>query len=148
MAIENPKSVAIKSGPLFFAGWIVAVIVVLIALGGLVLARDVWIRHQTSTLEAQEQEGPIVIVVPLARSAEKRTLSLPGEVHGYFESPIYAKIAGYVKTMLVDKGDRYQGQLLAVLESPELDHQVNDAKATYEINAITDRPTRTSFAAR
>ncbi len=140
MATENPKSVAIKSGPLFFAGWIVAVIVVLIALGGLVLARDVWIRHQTSTLEAQEQEGPIVIVVPLARSAEKRTLSLPGEVHGYFESPIYAKIAGYVKTMLVDKGDRVtKGQLLAVLESPELDHQVNDAKATYEINAITDR---------
>src|SRR5579862_10652 len=137
---ENPKSRAIKSGPLFFAGWIVAVVVVLIALGGLVLARDVWIRHQTSALEEQQQLGPVVIVVPLAHADKKRTLSLPGEVHGYFESPIYAKIAGYVKTMLVDKGALVKkGQLLAVLESPELDHQVINAKATYQINAITDR---------
>ncbi|MGA7871622.1 MAG: biotin/lipoyl-binding protein, partial [Candidatus Binatus sp.] len=140
MAGENPKSAAIKSGPLFIVGWIGAVVVVLIALGGLVLARDVWIRRQTSVLEEQEQEGPTVIVVPLSHSAEKRMLSLPGDVHGYFESPIYAKIPGYVKTMLVDKGAVVKkGQLLAVLESPELDHQVNDAKATYEINAITDR---------
>lgn len=140
MADENPKSQAIKSGPLFITGWIVAVVVVLIALGGLVLARDVWISHQTSALEQQEQQGPVVIVVPLSHSAEKRTLSLPGDVHGYFESPIYAKIPGYVKTMLVDKGALVKkGQLLAVIESPELDHQVNDAKATYEINAITDR---------
>jgi membrane fusion protein, multidrug efflux system len=141
---ENPKSSAIKAGPLFIAGWIAAVIVVLIALGGLVLARDVWIRHQTTALEQQEQEGPVVIVVPLAHAEKQRTLSLPGEVHGYFESPIYAKIAGYVKTMLVDKGAVVKkGQLLAVLESPELDHQVNDAKATYEINAITDRRNQT-----
>lgn len=140
MADENPKSAAIKSGPLFIAGWIVAMVVVLVALGGLVLARDIWISHQTSALEQQEQQGPIVIVVPLAHSDKKRTLSLPGEVHGYFESPIYAKIAGYVKTMLVDKGALVKkGQLLAVLESPELDHQVIDARATYEINAITDR---------
>lgn len=140
MADENPKSVAIKSGPLFITGWLVAVILVLIALGGLVLARDIWVSRQTSALEQQEQQGPIVIVVPLTHSDTKRTLSLPGEVHGYFESPIYAKIAGYVTKMLVDKGALVKkGQLLAVLESPELDHQVIDAKATYEINAITDR---------
>jgi len=140
MANENPISTATKSGPLFIAGWIVAVVVVLIALGGLVLARDVWISHQTSALEQQQQQGPVVIVVPLAHSDKQRTLSLPGDVHGYFESPIYAKIPGYVKTMLVDKGALVKkGQLLAVIESPELDHQVNDAKATYEINAITDR---------
>jgi membrane fusion protein, multidrug efflux system len=136
---ENPKSAAIKSGPLFLTGWIAAVVVVLIALGGLVLARDVWITRQTSALEEQEKQGPVVIVVPLERAEDKRTLSLPGDVHGYFESPIYGKIAGYVKTMLVDKGARVKkGQLLAVIESPELDHQVNDAKATYEIDAITD----------
>jgi RND family efflux transporter MFP subunit len=140
MADENPKSAAIKAGPLFVAGWLVAVVVVLIALGGLVLARDLWIRTQTSALEQQEQQGPIVIVVPLEHAVKQRVLSLPGDVHGYFESPIYAKIPGYVKTMLVDKGALVkQGQLLAVIESPELDHQVNDAKATYEINAITDR---------
>ena len=55
MADENPKSAAIKSGPLFIAGWIVAMVVVLVALGGLVLARDIWISRQTSALEQQEQ---------------------------------------------------------------------------------------------
>ena len=66
---------AIKSGPLFIAGWLVAVVLVLIALGGLVLARDIWVSHQTSALEQQEQQGPIVIVVPLIHSDTKRTLS-------------------------------------------------------------------------
>jgi len=137
---ENPKSTAIKSGPLFLAGWIVAVAVVLIALGGLVLAREIWMRRQTSALEAEEDRGPVVIVTPLSHSAQQRMISLPGSVHGYFESPIYPKVSGYVKTMLVDKGARVkQGQLLAIIEAPELDHQVNDAKATYEIRAITDR---------
>ncbi len=101
---ENPKSTAIKSGPLFLTGWIVAVVIVLITLGGLVLARDVWVTRQTSALEKEEQQGPIVIVVPLGHTAKERALSLPGHVHGYFESPIYAKVSGYVKTMLVDKG--------------------------------------------
>jgi membrane fusion protein (multidrug efflux system) len=140
MASENPKSTAIKSGPLFLTGWIVAVVIVLIALGGLVLARDVWMTRQTSALEKEEQQGPLVIVVPLEHIAKDRSISLPGHVHGYFESPIYAKVSGYVKTLLVDKGARVKtGDLLAVIDAPELDHQVNDARATYEINAITDR---------
>ncbi len=41
--------------------------------------------------------------------------------------------------MKVDKGDRVKaGQVLAILESPELDHQVANARATYEVKKITD----------
>ena len=49
------------------------------------------------------------------------------------------KVAGYLKTIKVDKGDRVKaGQVLAVLDSPELDHQVENARATYELQKITD----------
>jgi RND family efflux transporter MFP subunit len=65
---------------------------------------------------------------------------LPGEIYGYYETPIYAKIAGYVKTMLVDKGSRVRaGQLVATIESPETDQQTRNAKAAYDIAALTDR---------
>ena len=137
---ENPKSTPIKSGGWFLTDCIDAAVIVVITLGGLVLARDIRISRQTSALEQTEQEGPLIIAVPLSQSPAVRTISIPGDVHGFFESPIYAKVSGYVKTMLVDKGAQVKkGDLLAVIESPELDHQVNEAKATYQINAVTDR---------
>jgi RND family efflux transporter MFP subunit len=64
---------------------------------------------------------------------------LPGEVHGFYETPIYAKISGYVKQMFVDKGSLVKaGQLVAIIESPETDQQVRNAKATYDLAKITD----------
>src|SRR5208282_6064915 len=57
----------------------------------------------------------------------------------FVETQIYAKIAGYMKTIRVDKGDRVkQGQVMAILESPELDQQVADARANYQITKLTD----------
>jgi len=64
---------------------------------------------------------------------------LPGEIHGFYETPIYAKISGYVKQMFVDKGSLVKaGQLVAIIESPETDQQVRNAKATYDLAKITD----------
>ena len=64
---------------------------------------------------------------------------LPGEVHGFYETPIYAKISGYVKQMFVDKGALVKaGQLVAIIESPETDQQVRNAKATYDLAKVTD----------
>jgi membrane fusion protein, multidrug efflux system len=137
---ENLTHAPVRSGPLFYAAWIGAVVIALCLLGGLVLARDIWVSHQTSSLEHEEQLGPMVVVVPLTHEAETRDVVYPGAVHGYFESPIYAKVAGYVDKMLVDKGDRVkQNQLLAIIVSPELDQQVADALASYKIAAITNR---------
>ena len=128
-----------KSGALLYLGWIGAAVIVLIALGGLVLARDLQIGQQTDTLRHQEDLGPLVMVAPVERAPMKRTITYPGNVHGFFESAIYPKVAGYVKSMLVDKGMRVkQGQLLAVIVSPELDQQVANALATYRIAKLTD----------
>jgi RND family efflux transporter MFP subunit len=79
-------------------------------------------------------------VMQLTRRPQTREILLPGEIHGYYETPIYAKIDGYIKTLLVDKGSRVRaGQLVATIESPETDQQTRNAKAAYDIAAITDR---------
>jgi multidrug efflux pump subunit AcrA (membrane-fusion protein) len=60
-------------------------------------------------------------------------------MRGYVETPVYAKIPGYLKTIYVDKGDRVkQGQVIAILVSPEVDQQVHDALANYKLQAITN----------
>ena len=104
------------------------------------MVRGEAIRNQREDLVRQSSRGQPVLVTQLIRLAETRTIQLPGEIHGYYETPIYAKIDGYIKTMLVDKGSRvHAGQLVATIESPETDQQTRNAKATYEIAAITDR---------
>jgi len=136
---DNPQYAIERPGSLFYLGWVVTVLCVVGAMGGLVLARELWMRRQTSALQSELREGPQVLVMPVSRAPGVRTLSLPGEIHGYIETAVYAKVAGYLKSIKVDKGDRVKaGDLIAVLESPELDRQVENARADYEIKKLTD----------
>jgi membrane fusion protein, multidrug efflux system len=124
----------------FHALWTALAAVVLIAAVGVVMVRGEAIRTQREDLVQQASRGQRVLVTQLVRRPETRDILLPGEIHGYYETPIYAKINGYIKNMLVDKGSRVRaGQLVATIESPETDQQTRNAKATYEIAAITDR---------
>jgi membrane fusion protein, multidrug efflux system len=67
-------------------------------------------------------------------------------VRGYAETPLYAKIPGYLQSIAVDKGDRVtQGQVLAVLDSPEIDQQVADARANYDLQTITNERNQELF---
>lgn len=66
-------------------------------------------------------ERPTVPVVRIARGDLAQTLTLAAEFRPYQEIEVHAKVAGYVKSINVDVGDRVRaGQLLAVLEIPEL----------------------------
>jgi RND family efflux transporter MFP subunit len=104
------------------------------------MVRGAAIRSQREDLLQQASRGWRVLATQVIRLPEMREIQLPGEIHGYFETPIYAKINGYVKTMMVDKGSRVRtGQLVATIESPETDQQTRNAKATYDIAALTDR---------
>ncbi len=81
-----------------------------------------------------------MLVIRAIQAPASRAIELPGNTHGYVETPVYAKIAGYLKEIKVDKGDRVKrGQVIARLESPELDQEVADARAKYEIARLTDR---------
>lgn len=75
--------------------------------------------------------GPVVAVAPVQRRDLARDLTLAAEFRPFQEVDIHAKVAGYVRTMKVDIGDRVkQGQLLAVLEIPELQDQITQADAS------------------
>jgi membrane fusion protein, multidrug efflux system len=143
-ADEDPRNYSgPPAGKFFVAGWVGAVIVALVATAGLVLARDLWIGRQTSELEQEAARGPRVLVARVMHAPAAREINLPAEIHGYIETPVYAKVAGYLKTIDVDKGDRVKkDQVIAVLESPEIDHQVANALAAYKLAQITDRRTQ------
>jgi membrane fusion protein, multidrug efflux system len=79
-----------------------------------------------------------VIVVKPDRGVVERTITLPGDLVGYYQSALYAKVTGYLKSISVDKGDWVKsGQVLAVIEVPELEQQLARAKADLEVQRLT-----------
>jgi RND family efflux transporter MFP subunit len=127
-------------GRWFYVGWALAILAVLCTLAALLLARNSKLNRQTLALSREEQLGQRVLVQPVLHPPAARALELPATLRGFTETPIYAKIPGYLKAIKVDKGDRVtKGQVLAVLESPELDQQVANARATYNLNLVTDQ---------
>jgi RND family efflux transporter MFP subunit len=73
---------------------------------------------------------PSVNVVYPKADAEVEEMELPGNTEAFTDTPIYARTNGYVKRWYVDIGTRVkQGQLLAVIETPELDQQLRQARA-------------------
>jgi multidrug efflux pump subunit AcrA (membrane-fusion protein) len=93
-------------------------------------------RYQSRTREvesaAQSVEGalPQVSTEKVRRAAASTELVLPGNITPMTEAYIYARASGYVRQRLADIGDRVsKGQLLAEIEAPELDQQVQQARA-------------------
>lgn len=66
------------------------------------------------------------------------SLTLPGNVSPWLQATLYAKLPGYLKWMGADKGDVVKkGQLLAVLDAPEIEQQFQQADADYHIKQVT-----------
>jgi len=83
-------------------------------------------------------QAPVVVVATPQRGTIARTLTLPGDLAGYYQSTLYAKVTGYLKTISVDKGDWVkQGQILAQIEAPELKQRLERARADMEVQKIT-----------
>ena len=73
---------------------------------------------------------PSVTVIYPKGGAGAEEIELPGNTEAFTDTPIYARTNGYVKHWYADIGTRVgQGQLLAVVETPELDRQLEQAKA-------------------
>jgi len=138
---DDPRNFSVPApGKAFFAGWVAAIAIALVATAGLVLARELWIGRQASELEREHEAGPHVLVTGVSHAPPTRDLKLPATIRGFDETDIYAKVPGYLKEIKVDKGDRVRkGQLIGVLTSPELDQQVANARANYNLAVITDK---------
>lgn len=81
---------------------------------------------------ASAKAGPRTVGFVVVQEADvSRTLTQPGTMQGIEETTLYARAAGYLKKILVDRGDRVRaGQLVALVESPELGHQQDQARAS------------------
>jgi RND family efflux transporter MFP subunit len=79
----------------------------------------------TQTLEVES-----VSVIHAQPSPRETDLVVPATLQAYSDSPIYARTDGYVRHWYADIGTHvHQGQLLALIESPEVDQQLNQARA-------------------
>ena len=116
------------------------IIVILFVLFAAVIAAVVYsgILSRTASAaslasETREDAVPTVTVVhPKPGSAEEEVV-LPGNMQAFTDSPIYARTSGYLRKWYVDIGTHVKaGQLLAEIDAPELDHQLQQAKADLE----------------
>ncbi|HEY0267898.1 MAG TPA: efflux RND transporter periplasmic adaptor subunit [Methyloradius sp.] len=77
-----------------------------------------------------ERAVPSVSVVSPDNQGALSTLDLPGRFVAYSHAPIYARVSGYLKNWNVDIGGQVKaGQLLAEIETPDLDQQLLQARA-------------------
>ncbi|MDX6712161.1 MAG: rane fusion protein multidrug efflux system, partial [Blastocatellia bacterium] len=108
----------------------------------------VWSRIKARTILASETAQvarPDVSVVSPKRTAPAQEVILPGNVQPFITSPIYARTNGYLRKWYFDIGAHVkQGQLLAVIEAPEVDQQMqqslsnlNTAKANLSLAETT-----------
>ncbi len=90
-------------------------------------------RHQDleAAARAVKDGVPVVNVILPVRGKPDAEFMLPGTIQAIQETAIYARVDGYLRRRLVDIGDRVvAGQVLAEIDTPELDQQLYQAKAT------------------
>jgi RND family efflux transporter MFP subunit len=152
--IEQGRAVSGHSGPANELGvrrpahrrWLVVGIVLIVVAA--LLASGIWSRIKARTaLRVQTAQVALtaVSVVSPQRTTPAQEIILPGNVQPFITSPIYSRTNGYLQKWYVDIGARVkQGQLLAVIQTPEVDQQLdqslsnlNTAKANLALAEIT-----------
>ncbi len=79
---------------------------------------------------AKAEEAPPVEVIKVDMAPPTQTLTLPAETRGWYSSTIYARVSGYVAKWIADIGDKVKkDQVLATIDTPELDAQLEAAQA-------------------
>ncbi|HEY0178059.1 MAG TPA: efflux RND transporter periplasmic adaptor subunit [Dokdonella sp.] len=110
-----------------FAGLVAIVLLVIVVVTGLVTRAhgDARLRDWTD-----DQAVPTVAVVTPGTKSGSTSLDLPGRIEAYTRAPLYARVSGYLKSWTADIGTSVKaGQLLATIETPDLDQQLLQAKA-------------------
>ena len=109
-----------------------ALLIALIVLSALLIS-GIWSRVRARAVlntETAQAALPAVSVVSPKRTTPTDEVILPGNVQPYISSPIYARTNGYLRKWYFDIGARVKkGQLLAVIETPEVDQQLQQARS-------------------
>jgi RND family efflux transporter MFP subunit len=112
----------------------------LLALGAVALGLAIYAglhdrRGADAALQRATREAAVstVAVIHPSASSPSDELVLPGTARAFIDAPIYARASGYHKKWYADIGARVtQGQILAEIETPELDQQLRQARAELE----------------
>jgi membrane fusion protein, multidrug efflux system len=126
--IQRPPEIA-PAPPRKALVMVAVAVLVLLAAGALTLLAKA--RHERSlAIETERETVPTVAVVhPIATDPDEK-LVLPGSLLAYEESPIYARTNGYLLKWYTDIGSRVkEGELLATIDTPEVDQELNQARA-------------------
>ena len=126
-------------------------LVALVVVAGLLLV-GWWPKHKLNEqvqAKANQQKAalPIVEVVTASEVPKTQELTLPGTVVPVSTTHIYARATGYLKTLNADIGDRVRrGQLLAVIESPDLDATVKQQQSLLQVSKAALNTARSQLA--
>lgn len=89
---------------------------------------------------ADDAAIPRVEIVSPEAGPPRRALTLPGNINAWYQAPIYAQVAGYVKSWSKDYGAQVKaGERLAVIDSPTIDAQFAAAKANLAVAEARDK---------
>jgi RND family efflux transporter MFP subunit len=115
--------------------FLILFVIVLVVVGGVTLfERKSQYKALADTTE--KLAVPTVSVIHPTPEAGQEDLVLPSTLQAYVESPIYARTTGYLKKWYHDIGTRVkQGELLADIDTPEVDQQLSQARA--DLNTAT-----------
>ncbi|WP_020469114.1 efflux RND transporter periplasmic adaptor subunit [Zavarzinella formosa] len=137
--IEAPPTRPSFFRMVLISGVAIGVFVVLGLAGRYARARQITVRDETSA--ATTGNRPRVLTIRVERAPAQVVQVLPGSASPLLETAVYARTSGYLKRRLVDIGDMVtEGQLLAEIETPEVDGQLLQARAALaESKATVER---------
>jgi RND family efflux transporter MFP subunit len=108
-------------------GIVAIAIAVLIAVAGIGLR---WYHGRQVAQWTDSQATPVVSIITPQRGVVGQQTVLPGDIQAWYEAPIYARVNGYVRDWFFDFGAHVkQGQILADIETPDLDGELAAAEA-------------------
>lgn len=123
----TPASPQVSRGSLMVVAAIVFIIAVCLAVFGILGRRHA--QAELTTYTNDNAAPPVALAQPQIEKNSSEIV-LPGNMQAYTMAPIYARTTGYVKAWYHDIGSHVKkGELLAVIETPELDQQLAQAKA-------------------
>ncbi|CAG9241213.1 efflux RND transporter periplasmic adaptor subunit [Paraburkholderia caribensis] len=109
----------------------VVIVLILLAIGALrTVVANIMQSHSIAQTTQQNAKQYVDVVTPKQTDGSAGVTVLPGTLRGYVESPIFARATGYLLHWYADIGARVQeGQLLAELDTPEIDQELAQAVA-------------------
>jgi len=141
-----PAQINSNAGCLGVGAWI-ALAIVLLAITYVVYNRMQARATASNRLvrAADEAATLVVIVVHPSVTAPRQEIVLPGNTQAFIDSPVYARTSGYLKQWHFDIGERVKkGELLAEIETPEIDQQLQQAGADLEAARANQRLAETT----